>query len=315
MTGYTRWVLDETDPFPTGYTVGDIWAPQPDLSRRPDRQSEDTVSQFIDGRRCDAAERPADVVLDPSTGEVVAEITLAGAEDVDQAVQAARRRTRAWSRATPAERSAHAGPVRAAARRPGRGDRAAGKPQAGKPIRLAREFDVPGTIDNVDFFAGAARNLEGKATAEYSADHTSSIRREPIGVVGSISPWNYPLQMAAWKILPAIAAGNTIVLKPAEITPLTSLLFAEIASEAGLPDGVVNVITGDGPDCGAVAAAPSRGRRWSRSPARRRWAGRCWRRRPPPPSGSTSSWAARRRSWSSTTPTSTRPSTARSPAA
>ena len=80
---------------------------------------------------------------------------------------------------------------------------------------------MPGTIDNVAFFAGAARNLEGKATAEYSADHTSSIRREPVGVVGSISPWNYPLQMAAWKILPAIAAGNTIVLKPSELTPLT----------------------------------------------------------------------------------------------
>ena len=123
--------------------------------------------------------------------------------------------------------------------------------QAGKPIRLTREFDVPGTIDNIAFFAGAARNLEGKATGEYSADHTSSIRREPIGVIGSISPWNYPLQMAAWKILPAIAAGNTIVLKPAEITPLTSLLFAQVATEAGIPDGVINVITGRGSTVGA----------------------------------------------------------------
>ena len=87
---------------------------------------------------------------------------------------------------------------------------------------------------------------------EYSADHTSSIRREPVGVVGSISPWNYPLQMAAWKILPAIAAGNTIVLKPSELTPLTSLLFAEIGTEAGLPPGVVNVLTGTGADCGAL---------------------------------------------------------------
>ena len=127
-------------------------------------------------------------------------------------------------------------PLRPAAGGTGRGDRAAGERQAGKPIRLAREFDVPGTIDNVDFFSGAAGNLEGEATAEYSADHTSSIRREPVGVIGSISPWNYPLQMAAWKILPAIAAGNTIVLEPAEITPLTSLLFAEIATEAAVPD-------------------------------------------------------------------------------
>ncbi|TPW91488.1 aldehyde dehydrogenase family protein, partial [Schumannella luteola] len=123
--------------------------------------------------------------------------------------------------------------------------------QAGKPIRLTREFDVPGTIDNVAFFSGAARNLEGKATAEYSGAHTSSIRREAIGVIGSISPWNYPLQMAAWKILPAIAAGNTIVLKPADTTPLTTTLFAEVATEAGVPDGIINVVTGRGREVGA----------------------------------------------------------------
>jgi betaine-aldehyde dehydrogenase len=116
----------------------------------------------------------------------------------------------------------------------------------GKPIKLTTEFDVPGTIDNVAFFAGAARNLEGKSAGEYSAEHTSMIRREPIGVVGSIAPWNYPFQMAGWKILPAIAAGNTIVLKPAEITPLTSLMFAEACIEAGIPAGVVNVIVGSG---------------------------------------------------------------------
>jgi betaine-aldehyde dehydrogenase len=89
----------------------------------------------------------------------------------------------------------------------------------GKPIRLTRGFDVPGVLDNVRFFAGAARNLEGRASAEYSADHTSQVRREPLGVVGSIAPWNYPLQMAAWKVLPAVAAGNTVVLKPSELTP------------------------------------------------------------------------------------------------
>ena len=89
---------------------------------------------------------------------------------------------------------------------------------------------MPGTVDNTAFFAGAARNLEGKAAGEYSADHTSMVRREAIGVVGSIAPWNYPLQMAAWKVLPAIAAGNTIVLKPAEMTPLTSVMFAEAAA-------------------------------------------------------------------------------------
>ena len=109
---------------------------------------------------------------------------------------------------------------------------------------------MPGTVDNTAFFGTAARRLDGMASAEYSGDHTSSVRREPIGVVGSIAPWNYPLQMAAWKVLPAIAAGNTIVLKPAEITPLTSLLFAEAFTEAGAPAGVVNVVTGTGPVAG-----------------------------------------------------------------
>ena len=210
------------------------------------------MSQFILGRRCAALAGPIDAVRDPSNGQVVAEVSLAGPEDVDAAVQAARAAFPGWSHATPADRSSalhtFAGLL---------ADRAEEIAQlesriAGKPIRLTREFDVPGTIDNIAFFAGAARNLEGKATGEYSADHTSSIRREAVGVVGSISPWNYPLQMAAWKILPAIAAGNTIVLKPSELTPLTTLLFAEIATEAGIPAGVVNVLTGSGADCGSV---------------------------------------------------------------
>lgn len=122
--------------------------------------------------------------------------------------------------------------------------------QCGKPVKLSTEFDVPGTVDNTSFFAGAARHLEGKSAGEYSGDHTSHVRREAIGVIGSIAPWNYPLQMAAWKVLPAVAAGNTIVLKPAEITPLTSLMFAQAATEAGIPDGVINIVTGAGKDAG-----------------------------------------------------------------
>ncbi len=208
-------------------------------------------SQFIGGARRPGRSGRSDVVRDPSTGEVVAEVSLAGAEDVDAAVQAARAAFSDWSGATPAERSGVLTTFATLL-----ADRAEEIAQlesriAGKPIRLAREFDVPGTVDNIAFFAGAARNLDGKATGEYSGDHTSSIRREAVGVVGSISPWNYPLQMAAWKILPAIAAGNTIVLKPSELTPLTSLLFAEIAGEAGVPAGVVNVLTGTGADCGS----------------------------------------------------------------
>jgi betaine-aldehyde dehydrogenase len=210
------------------------------------------VSHFINGKHLTTSSiGDTTDVIDPSTGETVETVNLAGAEEVDQAVQAAAEAYRSWSRATPAERSGVL--ARFARILESRAEEFAQleSRQAGKPIRLAREFDVPGTIDNVDFFSGAARNLEGKASAEYSADHTSSIRREPIGVIGSIAPWNYPLQMAGWKILPAIAAGNTVVLKPAEITPLTSVLFAQAAQDAGLPDGVVNVITGRGRSAGA----------------------------------------------------------------
>ena len=203
-------------------------------------------AQFINGRLTRSQSGESTTVINPATGEDVTQIDLASAEDVNVAVAAARSAFNDWSRTTPGERSnllykfarlmdAHADEFAELESH-----------QAGKPIRLTTEFDVPGTIDNIDFFAGAARNLEGKATAEYSADHTSSIRREPLGVVGSIAPWNYPLQMAAWKILPAVAAGNTIVLKPAEITPLTSLRFAELATAAGVPAGVINVVVGAG---------------------------------------------------------------------
>lgn len=191
------------------------------------------MAQFINGRLVTSESGVITDVIDPSNGRVVATVDLADGADVDAAVGAARGAFPEWSRATPAERSGVL--ARLSALLEDRSEEFAQleSRQAGKPIRLTREFDVPGTVDNVAFFSGAARNLEGKATAEYSGSHTSSIRREAIGVVGSIAPWNYPLQMAAWKILPAIAAGNTIVLKPAEITPLTSTLFAEVAAEAG----------------------------------------------------------------------------------
>jgi len=204
------------------------------------------ASQFINGEYVSSKLAQKGNVINPSNGEVVAAIDLAGAEDINIAVQAARKAAESWSRTTPGERSGLLYKFARAMQERAEEFAQLESAQAGKPIRLTTEFDVPGTIDNIDFFAGAARNLEGKATAEYSADHTSSIRREPVGIVGSISPWNYPLQMAAWKILPAIAAGNTIVLKPAEITPLTSTLFAEVATSAGIPAGVINVVIGSG---------------------------------------------------------------------
>jgi betaine-aldehyde dehydrogenase len=210
--------------------------------------------QFIDGRR-QRADGEAVPLTDPSSQETIVAVDLAGPGEVDAAVAAARRAFGHWSSTTPAERSTlmHAWARLLEARS---SELALTETrQAGKPIRLSTEFDVPGTVDNTAFFAGAARNLEGKAAGEYSPDHTSIIRREPIGVVGSVSPWNYPLQMAAWKILPAVAAGNTIVLKPAEITPLTSVMFAEAASDAGIPPGVVNVVTGRGPVAGEALVA------------------------------------------------------------
>ncbi len=185
-------------------------------------------------------------VVNPANDEVVERIRIADASDVDRAVASAAAAFGDWSRAAPVERSSAL--HRLAAILEGRAKEYAlvETSQTGKPIRLTTEFDVPGSIDNVAFFAGAARHLEGKASAEWDGAHTSLIRREPIGVVGSIAPWNYPLQMAMWKILPAVAAGNTIVLKPAEMTPLTSLMLAEDCMAAGLPAGVVNVVVGAG---------------------------------------------------------------------
>ncbi len=206
-------------------------------------------SSWIDGAPV-TTDGTAHQVINPATGAVVAELALATPVDVDVAVASARAALSGWSTATPAERSAvlfklaelveaHADEIIAEE-----------VSQTGKPVRLATEFDVPGSIDNIAFFAGAARHLDGKATAEYSADHTSSIRREAVGVVATITPWNYPLQMAVWKVIPALAAGCSVVIKPAEITPLTTLTLARLATQAGLPDGVLNVVTGSGVDAG-----------------------------------------------------------------
>ncbi|MDJ1132588.1 gamma-aminobutyraldehyde dehydrogenase [Streptomyces iconiensis] len=207
-------------------------------------------AQYVAGRLGPGSSGSSHSVVDPATGEGVHTYELAGAADVDAAVGAARRAFPEWAGATPGERSD------AMHRWAARLTELTGEfvyaesLQCGKPLKLSAEFDVPGSFDNVAFFAGAARQLTGVAAAEYSGEHTSYVRREPLGVIGSIAPWNYPLQMAAWKILPAVAAGNTIVLKPSELTPLTSLMFAEAAREAGIPDGVINIVTGAGAEAG-----------------------------------------------------------------
>lgn len=214
------------------------------------------ASSWIDGEPVTTAGGRHEII-NPATGQVVAELALATPADVASAVASARAALPAWSAATPAERSAVLGKLAELLEARAADVIAEEVSQTGKPVRLAGEFDVPGSVDNIAFFAGAARHLEGKATAEYSADHTSSIRREAVGVVGTITPWNYPLQMAVWKVIPALAAGCSVVIKPAEITPLTTLTLARLASEAGLPDGVLNVITGAGAEAGhALAGHP-----------------------------------------------------------
>ncbi len=211
--------------------------------------------QWIGGQAVAGTSGERFEVLDPATGEAVADLELASPADVEAAVGAASAAFAQWSAMAPVERSDALTAL--AARMAARADEYANveSRQAGKPIRLASEFDVPGSIDNAAYFAGAARHLQGSAAAEWDGAHTSTIRREPLGVVGSIAPWNYPLQMAMWKMLPAVAAGNTVVLKPSELTPLTSLMLAEDAAAAGIPDGVFNVVNGTGPVVGEALVA------------------------------------------------------------
>jgi betaine-aldehyde dehydrogenase len=209
---------------------------------------------LIDGQ--DVPSATTRTVYDPATGEPIAEVADATADDAERAVAAARAafRSGVWSRITPAERAAVLD--RMADLLEERADDFARTESrnTGKPLKFSSAFDVPLTIDNLRFFAAAARNLEGKASGEYLEGLTSTIRREPIGVCASIAPWNYPLNMAAWKIGPALAAGNAVVLKPSELTPLTALMLGRLALEAGLPPGVLNVIPGPGPEVGGVLA-------------------------------------------------------------
>ena len=207
-----------------------------------------TLQNFIDGESVSAAAE-TEPILNPATGEELARAPMSSAEEVDRAVQAARRAFPGWSQTTPAERAqallALADMVEQ------KGDEIAREEalNAGKPIANVVNDEIPVMADNLRFFAGAARCLEGRAAGEYMDGYTSFTRREAVGVIGQITPWNYPLMMAIWKIGPALAAGNTIVLKPAETTPITTVRFAERAADI-LPRGVLNVITGHGEPTG-----------------------------------------------------------------
>ena len=208
-----------------------------------------TLQNFIGGQFVDPAEGQTEPILNPATGEAIAEAPVSTAEDVERAVEAARKAFPEWGVTTPGERAEALLRLADALEEHGEEIAELEADNAGKPINAVREDEIPFMVDNLRFFAGAARTLEGRSAGEYVSGYTSFIRREPVGVVGQIAPWNYPLMMAVWKIGPALAAGNTIVLKPAETTPLTTLKLAEYAAEI-LPGGVLNVITGHGEPAG-----------------------------------------------------------------
>src|SRR6266508_2395452 len=206
---------------------------------------------FIGGEWTTGANGATQEIVNPATGKVIAHVPKGTEKDVDRAVAAARKAfDDGWSDSTPRMRSEAL--LKLADAVEANGDELARieSENVGKPLAATKSEEIPPIVDTFRFFAGAARTLEGRATAEYMQGFTSMLRREPVGVVGSIAPWNYPLMMAAWKIAPALAAGNTVVLKPSEWTPLTALKLAELAAEI-FPAGVLNVITGDGEPVGA----------------------------------------------------------------
>jgi len=203
-----------------------------------------TFKNVINGELVDAADGGRYDVIDPSTGAVYATAPHSGPEDVDRAFGAAATAFETWGETTPAERQLALLKIADALEaRTGEFVRVESQ-DTGKPLGFTESDELPPAIDQLRFFAGAARILEGRSSGEYMKDHTSMIRREPIGVVGQVTPWNYPLMMMIWKIAPALAAGNTLVLKPSDTTPASSTLLAELCQEF-LPPGVLNVVTGD----------------------------------------------------------------------
>ena len=206
--------------------------------------SQRTLKNFVNGDYVSSSSDASFPVIDPATEQAYATSPVSNSADVDQAYRAAASAFEGWRDSTPSERQLAL--FRIADAMEERADEFADaeSQDTGKPRATLVEDEILLSVDQIRFFAGAARNLEGKSAGEYMKDHTSFIRREPIGVVGQVTPWNYPLNMAVWKFAPALAAGNTTVLKPSDTTPLSTLLLAEVAAEF-LPPGVLNVITGD----------------------------------------------------------------------
>ena len=199
---------------------------------------------FVNGEHLDAADGRTIPVVNPSTGQQYATAPLSGAADVDAAMRAAADAFETWRDSTPKDRSLALFRIADAIEARGEEFIALESENCGKPVGITRSEEIPPMVDHVRFFATAARHLEGKSAAEYVPNMTSYIRREPVGVCAQVAPWNYPMMMAVWKFAPAVAAGNTVVLKPSDTTPVSTTLLAEICNEF-LPPGVVNVICGD----------------------------------------------------------------------
>jgi 1-pyrroline dehydrogenase len=203
---------------------------------------------FVGGDWVESASGETMEVINPATGETIADVPKCGAEDVDRAVEAAKAALPEWLDKTPKERSEFLHKLADVLEENAEELAQLESQNVGKPLMASRD-EMPFAADNLRFFAGAARNLEGKSAGEYIAGYTSLVRREPLGIVGGICPWNYPLMMAVWKMGPALAAGNVQILKPSEQTPLSLLRFVQLAQEA-IPPGVLQVITGDGVPAG-----------------------------------------------------------------
>ncbi|MEU8243121.1 gamma-aminobutyraldehyde dehydrogenase [Actinoplanes missouriensis] len=214
------------------------------------------LRNFVGGSYSDTADGITTPVIDPSTGEAYAQAPVSSPRDVERAVASAAEGFEVWRDSTPAERQRALLRIADAVEARAEEIIAAECRNTGKPVAATRQEEMAPILDELRFFAGAARILEGKSAGEYLRDHTSFVRREPIGVVAQIAPWNYPMVMAVWKFAPAIAAGNAVVLKPSDTTPVSTLLLAEIAAEF-LPPGVLNVVCGDRDTGRALVAHPT----------------------------------------------------------
>jgi betaine-aldehyde dehydrogenase len=214
------------------------------------------VKNFINGEYAEPAEGRFYDLTNPATGEAFAQAPMSGREDVDRAYEAAAKAFEGWRDATPATRQLALFRIADALEERAEEIVRAESENTGKPVGLTMEEEIPMAVDQIRFFAGAARVLEGKSAGEYLEGHTSYIRREPVGVCGQVTPWNYPMMMAVWKFAPAIAAGNAIVLKPSDTTPISTVMLAELSSEF-LPPGVFNVVCGDRETGKAVVEHPT----------------------------------------------------------